>query len=83
LKDQPQAWKYEKTISDAPAGYEDRSSALIVQVAAGSPADQLGIRVDDRIISIDGSDFRIQPELDETARNTTFTYKFYLKESHA
>lgn len=76
-----QPWKAVQSTRPATAGVDDVNAAIISLVAEGSPAQKLGLKAHDRLISIDGQPFTEQEDLDLTFRDSTVTYEFYIRAS--
>lgn len=76
-------WSYKKETEHVEGDFDDSNASIIVKVAANSPAEIMGLKKNDYVISINDKPIMSQSELDVASELKKTKYKFYSKDAHS
>ncbi|WP_445364526.1 PDZ domain-containing protein [Microbulbifer sp. ANSA003] len=78
----PTKWEYKKETQKVTGDIDNSNASIIVNVAKNSPADSIGLKKGDFILSFNGEPLIAQDEIDLTYGRGTVNYRFYSRGDH-
>lgn len=76
-------WSYKKESEYVEGDFDDSKASIIVKVASNSPAEIIGLKEGDYVISINNEPMMSQVDLDISSELEKTQYSFYSKDSHS